>query len=492
MKNILVILLIPLVTSRLNEDFDEANFIIEKEILKNLQTEKDLKSLQRSIILQRNFECLNREYFELTNLREHEKNSQSTANDNFEFQLEKTCFDFDSLKYMLKSINRSYDFTILSRIIFNQIFNEGCELCSSDIVDKNADYDLKIWLYALTAATLITLSSFFGAFLIPLTKHRYYKRILMFLISLAIGTLAGTGFMHLIPQAYGLTEDINYNYKHFYLWKSLVVIGGLYLFFLVEQILRFLIQFRKHKKIKKEKSKASLNKPNQIMKKHIEYELVYQTEDDNLNRTLNKTPIGSVAHEINRVHLEQTELGHTIAPVAWIIIFGEGLHNLIDGLSIGAAFTDSILNGLSLSLAIICEEFPHKLGDFAILIAAGMPLKVALFCNFLSSCFIYIGVFLGIFAGENLDANKWIYAVAGGMFIYIAVCDMIPELGEMANEIEKEIFERESKNLGSEHGQKEKFAVKIKLINFFIQNSGMILGFGCMLLLALYADKIQL
>ncbi|RNA08141.1 zinc transporter ZIP14 isoform X1 [Brachionus plicatilis] len=486
---VLIYSIIGLVTSKQEEICDEANFIIEKEILQNLQTEKDLKSLQRSIILQRNFECLNREYFELKNLREHEKNSQSTANDNFEFQLEKTCFDFDSLKYMLKSTNRSYDLTILSRIIFNQIFNEGCELCSSEVELKDKKHELKIWLYAIISTSLITLSSFCGAFLIPLTKHKYYKRILMFLISLAVGTLGGTGFIHLIPQAFGIDEDINYSFNHGYFWKCLVISAGLYLFFVVEQILKFFIQFRKYKKFQKEKSKASIE-TEPIVKKEI-IELVYQNENDDLSRKLTKSSSGSIPQAINKAHLDKSELDHTIAPVAWIIIFGEGLHNLIDGLSIGAAFTDSILNGLSLSLAIICEEFPHKLGDFAILIAAGMPLKVALFCNFVSSCFIYIGLILGIFAGENLDANKWIYALSGGMFIYIAVCDMIPELGEMANEIEKEIFERESKNLGPEHGQKEKFAVKIKLINFFIQNSGILTGFSFMMLIALYADKIK-
>ena len=45
-----------------------------------------------------------------------------------------------------------------------------------------------------------------------------------------------------------------------------------------------------------------------------------------------------------------------------MIIFGDGLHNFIDGLSIGAAFTESVLKGISICLAVICEEFPHELG----------------------------------------------------------------------------------------------------------------------------------
>ena len=53
-----------------------------------------------------------------------------------------------------------------------------------------------------------------------------------------------------------------------------------------------------------------------------------------------------------------------IATVAWMIIFGDGLHNFIDGLGIGAAFNQSILTGISISLAVVCEEFPHELGKF--------------------------------------------------------------------------------------------------------------------------------
>ena len=57
---------------------------------------------------------------------------------------------------------------------------------------------------------------------------------------------------------------------------------------------------------------------------------------------------------------------HSVAPVAWMIIFGDGLHNFIDGLSIGAAFTESVLKGVSICLAVICEEFPHELGITAV------------------------------------------------------------------------------------------------------------------------------
>ena len=65
----------------------------------------------------------------------------------------------------------------------------------------------------------------------------------------------------------------------------------------------------------------------------------------------------------------------TIATVAWMIIFGDGVHNFIDGLSIGAAFTESVIAGVSVSVAVLCEELPHELGDFAVLLNSGMTMK---------------------------------------------------------------------------------------------------------------------
>ena len=53
-----------------------------------------------------------------------------------------------------------------------------------------------------------------------------------------------------------------------------------------------------------------------------------------------------------------------IAVVAWMIIFGDGFHNFLDGLSIGAAFSENILTGISISLAVLCEELPHELGEW--------------------------------------------------------------------------------------------------------------------------------
>ena len=51
-----------------------------------------------------------------------------------------------------------------------------------------------------------------------------------------------------------------------------------------------------------------------------------------------------------------------VPPVAWMIIIGDGLHNFINGLAIGASYSSSTYVGISTSMAIFSEELPHELG----------------------------------------------------------------------------------------------------------------------------------
>lgn len=68
--------------------------------------------------------------------------------------------------------------------------------------------------------------------------------------------------------------------------------------------------------------------------------------------------------------------------------------------------------------------FSSLAGDFVILLNAGMSIQQALFFNFLSACCCYLGMGFGILAGNQFSPN-WIFALAGGMFLYIALADMV-------------------------------------------------------------------
>ena len=69
--------------------------------------------------------------------------------------------------------------------------------------------------------------------------------------------------------------------------------------------------------------------------------------------------------------------------IAWMVLLGDGIHSLADGLAIGAAFSESMTSGLSTALAVLCHELPHVVGDFAMLLRAGMSIKQAIVYKFL-------------------------------------------------------------------------------------------------------------
>ena len=59
-----------------------------------------------------------------------------------------------------------------------------------------------------------------------------------------------------------------------------------------------------------------------------------------------------------------------------------------------------------------------------------MSYKMAMGFNFLSACSCYLGLVIGLLLGYTTSAVKWIYAIAGGMFIYIALVDMVSLAGQ--------------------------------------------------------------
>ncbi|VDM99002.1 unnamed protein product, partial [Onchocerca ochengi] len=83
---------------------------------------------------------------------------------------------------------------------------------------------------------------------------------------------------------------------------------------------------------------------------------------------------------------------------AFVIIFGDGIHNFIDGIAVGASFAISNQIGLATSIAVACHELPHELGDFAVLIESGLSITHAMFLNFLSALTAFAGLFVGLAA----------------------------------------------------------------------------------------------
>ncbi len=131
---------------------------------------------------------------------------------------------------------------------------------------------------------------------------------------------------------------------------------------------------------------------------------------------------GDESHHDQVAHARQKASGQ-------LILIGDGIHNLVDGVLIAAAFMADVQLGIVTSIAVIAHEIPQEVGDFAILLHSGYTRGRALVYNLLSSLTSIVG---GLVAYVSLSfaeqAVPYVLSVAAASFLYIAVADLIPGL----------------------------------------------------------------
>lgn len=117
-----------------------------------------------------------------------------------------------------------------------------------------------------------------------------------------------------------------------------------------------------------------------------------------------------------------------VHPVSYLILFGDGIHNFIDGIVIAASFMVSIGFGIVTTILIMGHEFPQELGDFGVLVYGGFSKKKALVFNLISQMASILGGIIGFFVSAATGFSVLLLPFAAGGFIYIAASDLIPEL----------------------------------------------------------------
>ncbi|TSK87391.1 Zinc transporter ZIP8 [Bagarius yarrelli] len=311
-----------------------------------------------------------------------------------------------------------------------------------------------VWGYGFLAVTIINLASLLGLALIPFTKKPYFPKVLTYFIGLAIGTLFSNSVLQLIPEALGFDPKADN-----YILKAIGIFAGFYLLFFTEKILKMIL------KADQEHGHSHFCPP-EVPKQNGGVVLTIT----NFNSDKSSVTSGATLEQMPSSQGCCVRLA-SVKTLAWMITLSDALHNFIDGLAIGASFTVSVLAGFSTSIAIVCEEFPHELGDFVILLNSGMSIRQAVLFNLLSAMSCYVGLVLGILAGSAFAPNV-IFALAGGMFLYIALADMFPEMNAIAKEHQGNI--------------------RTDAVFFLIQNAGLLTGFSVILLITIFAGDINL
>ncbi|XP_076830559.1 metal cation symporter ZIP8 isoform X3 [Brachyhypopomus gauderio] len=337
--------------------------------------------------------------------------------------------------------------------------------------------DSEVWGYGFLAVTIINLASLLGLLLIPFTKKSYFPKVLTYFIGVAIGTLFSNAVLQLIPEALGFDPKADD-----YVWKAVGIFGGFYILFFTEKVLKMAL------KADSEHCHAHFPTADVTIASFSNDIVINNMCNDVITNTINRDvvpniPCDKTVHPtVSPVNDQEAcvfltcrwlrgERVSNIKTVAWMITISDALHNFIDGLAIGASFTVSLLTGFSTSIAIVCEEFPHELGDFVILLTSGMSVPQAVFFNLLSAMCCYLGLVFGILLGSNFAPNV-IFAIAGGMFLYISLADMFPEMNSIM----------------TTHAR----GTRGKVIFFVLQNGGLITGFSVILLITMFAGNISL
>ncbi|XP_040921962.1 zinc transporter ZIP12-like isoform X5 [Toxotes jaculatrix] len=344
--------------------------------------------------------------------------------------------------------------------IIQQLLGNACESAEQK-TRGSLPTALEKYGYSTAAVLLITVGSMFGICLIFFNScQETYALILQLFVGLAVGTLSGDALLHLIPQILGLHDSTHSHDEHYtegkeYLWKILGMIAGIYGFFLIERMFSFFVPSHGHG--------HSGDLP-------LELSCNGQSQRGKSISTIQLGPVDDLeCTEISPEHANTRSSSHQrqgVPLLAVMIIVGDSLHNFADGLVVGAAFSFSAETGMATTVAILCHEIPHEMGDFAVLLSSGLSVKTAVLMNFLSALTAFMGLYIGLFVSSETEVQQWIFAVTSGIFLYLSLVEMLPEMNRVKTDR--------------------------PCLMFLLQNLGLLMGWACLLLLALFEHELKI
>ncbi|EFP03928.1 CRE-TAG-141 protein [Caenorhabditis remanei] len=329
-------------------------------------------------------------------------------------------------------------------------------------------------LYGVISVTVVSLLSLGGACLGPLMTKDSKNRWLHFFLAMAISTLSSDAILHIIPQVLGVHshshghahehhdnsshENVTAGHGHSHhhdhdadeenevFWYTVtssrrnllrlsVIVLSIYFLYFVE----FFMLYRKthlHYCAPSTKSFVA-NSPSSEVKSSLSNSSVVEdnnnggdTKEKRRNSVELEKPREQGGHELISLREDDDDAGEIcgLKPRALIILFGDGLHNLVDGIAIGASFMVSLKLGFITTIAVVCHELPHEIGDLAVLIDSGLSMVTALILNLISALTAYIGLFIAISLGKDEEIETILLAITAGMFLYVAWVDMLSHL----------------------------------------------------------------
>lgn len=306
------------------------------------------------------------------------------------------------------------------------------------------DATFEIWLQAFISVIIISICGLVPIVCMPrIQRTRYQNDLLQFLIGLAIGTLTADALLHLLPisgqykhshpierhnhthhddhhghDTHQTSDERIHNHVHDEgFWFGFMALVGIIGFLVLERLMVLLTDACTHREHRLATEAAAVSTHDNKHDNSIEASKDLPMTDPHLHHQ---------HHHQNHHQHQHHHLTNKTKSFMFMIITGDGLHNFFDGIAIGVSYGSSLTVGISTSIAILCHELPHEIGDFAVLIKSGMTIKRAVLYNTLSSILCLLGATTGVFIGK-IDVG-WVSALIAGMFLYISLVDMMPQL----------------------------------------------------------------
>lgn len=129
-------------------------------------------------------------------------------------------------------------------------------------------------------------------------------------------------------------------------------------------------------------------------------------------------------------HGESNHSHHNYKSATSLVVIGDTIHNLIDGVAIGASFMISPGLGFITAFSTFLHEVPHEIGDFGILLKAGWEKKNIILVNLFSAAVTVIGAFSVVFVPVNEVLLGLLLSVSAGIFLYLGSVDFLPHATE--------------------------------------------------------------
>jgi zinc and cadmium transporter len=121
--------------------------------------------------------------------------------------------------------------------------------------------------------------------------------------------------------------------------------------------------------------------------------------------------------------------GRGLPRLALLNLSADALHNLLDGMVIAAAWSAGVTVGLAATAAVVLHEVPQEIGDLAVLLYSGLPVRRAVLFNLCSAATAIAGTLLVLVVGRRFGGfTDALLPVAAGAFVYIAASSLVPEL----------------------------------------------------------------